>query len=161
MPLVNADVKIRKNTWYERNRHDPEWLKRHQEQGNEWRRNNKEAVKASYKKSKLKHPEKFLLKQAKKRSLDKGLEFSLVLDDIIIPECCPIMGEVLQYIPNGYSDYSPSIDRVDSKKGYVKDNIQIISSIANRMKWTATQEQLLTFARGVLALEGGLSLATR
>lgn len=31
----------------------------------------------------------------------------------------------------------------------------------NRMKWTATQEQLLTFAKGVLALEGGLSLATR
>jgi hypothetical protein len=70
------------------------------------------------------------------------------------------MGEIMQYIPDGYSDYSPSIDRIDCKRGYVKDNIQIISSIANRMKWTATQEQLLTFAKGVLALEGGLPLAS-
>lgn len=65
------------------------------------------------------------------------------------------MGEKLQYIPGGYSDYSPSIDRIDSTKGYTKDNIQIISSIANRMKWNATKEQLITFAKGILSLEIG------
>ena len=55
--------------------------------------------------------------------------------------------------PYGFNPYSPSIDRIDSTKGYIKDNIQVISSIANRMKWNATKEQLLTFCKGVLALE--------
>lgn len=140
-------------SWYERNKHDAEWLKQHQEKGNKWRRENKERVKESYIRSKLANPEKFLLKQAKQRAKEKDLEFSLTLEDIIIPEKCPIMGEVLNYIPNGYSDYSPSIDRVDSSRGYTKENIQIISSIANRMKWNATHEQLITFCKGVLARE--------
>ncbi len=158
--LVNADVPNPKSAWYHKNKQDPEWRKQHQEKGNAWRRANKDRVKASYKGQKLRRPEAWLLKQAKTRAKDKGLEFTLVLEDIVIPERCPIMGEILQYIPDGYSDYSPSIDRIDSKKGYVKENIQIISSIANRMKWTATQEQLTTFAKGVLALEGGLPLCS-
>lgn len=144
-----------KSAWYHKNKHDPEWLKQHQEKGNAWRRANKERVKASYKKQKLQRPEAWLLKQAKRRAKEKSLEFTLTLEDIKIPEKCPIMDKVLQYIPDGYSDYSPSIDRVDSSKGYTKDNIQIISTIANRMKWNATQEQLLTFCRGVLALQQG------
>ncbi len=49
-------------------------------------------------------------------------------------------------------------DRIDSANGYTKDNIQVISSIANRMKWNATKEQLLTFCKGVLSLEGRAGL---
>lgn len=136
-------------------KHDKEWLKTYREKNNLWRRENKEAVHASYIKQKLSKPEAWLLKQAKRRSVEKSLEFNLVLEDIVIPELCPIMGTKLQYIPGGYSDYSPSIDRIDSSKGYTKDNIQVISSIANRMKWNATKEQLITFAKGILALEIG------
>lgn len=135
-------------------KHDKEWLKAYREQNNKWRREHPEAVKASYIKQKLSKPELWLFKQAKKRAKDKQLEFTLVIEDIKIPQKCPIMHEALQYIPGGYSDYSPSIDRIDSSKGYTKDNIQIISSIANRMKWNATKEQLLTFCQGVLSLEG-------
>jgi hypothetical protein len=95
-----------------------------------------------------------LLKQAKTRAKLKGYEFNLVLEDIKIPQRCPIMGEVLEWIPDGFNPYAPSIDRIDSSKGYTKDNIQVISAIANRMKWNATKEQLLTFCQGVLSLEG-------
>lgn len=147
--------------WWADLKADPIRLAEHYAKQNKWRKENPSCGKQSHIKSKLSSPEKWLLRQAKTRAKDKQLEFDLTLEDIVIPERCPIMGEIMQYIPNGYSDYSPSIDRIDSKKGYVKDNIQIISSIANRMKWTATQEQLLTFAKGVLTLEGGLSLATR
>ena len=108
----------------------------------------------SYHRSKINNPEKWLLKQARKRAADKNLAFDLTLEDIVIPQRCPIMDVPLQYIPHQYSDYSPSIDRKDSSKGYTKNNIWIISTIANRMKWNATKEQLLTFCRGVLSLEG-------
>lgn len=64
------------------------------------------------------------------------------------------MDEPLEWIPFGYHPYSPSIDRKDSSKGYIKGNVWVISSIANRMKWNATKEQLLTFCQGVLSLEG-------
>ncbi len=94
-----------------------------------------------------------MYKQAKARAKLKGHDFTLTIEDVVIPEKCPIMGVKLEWIPYGFNPYSPSIDRIDSSKGYTKDNIQVISSIANRMKWNATKEQLLTFCKGVSALE--------
>ena len=41
---------------------------------------------------------------------------------------------------------SPSIDRIDSTKGYTKDNIQIISWRANRIKNDSTPEELMQIA---------------
>ena len=81
----------------------------------------------------------------KKRAKLKGFEFSLTLDDIPqIPDTCPVLG--IPIIPNdGISsptDNSPSIDRIDSKKGYVKGNIRIISNRANRIKSDATVDEL-------------------
>lgn len=134
-------------------KHDKDWLKAYREQNNRWRRENPEAVRASWKKQKENNPEKWLFKQAKSRAKLKGHEFNLELQDIVIPEKCPIMGVKMEWIPYGFNPYSPSIDRIDSTKGYTKDNIQVISSIANRMKWNATREQLITFCKGVLALE--------
>jgi hypothetical protein len=55
---------------------------------------------------------------------------------------CPIFGFNLEWNGNGFRETSPSIDRIDSSRGYTKDNIQIISWKANRIKGYATVEDL-------------------
>lgn len=132
---------------------DPVLWANHLEKQTKWRKENTELTARATIRYRLRSPERWLWNQARKRALVKKFEFTIKLEDVVIPECCPIMCVKLEYIPGGYYDYSPSIDRIDSTKGYTKDNIQIISSIANRMKWDATKEQLLTFCKGVLALE--------
>ena len=80
--------------------------------------------------------------QAKKRAKKKGIKFDLSPTEIpIIPELCPVLGIPIR-ITGELTDNSPSIDRIDNTKGYVKDNIRIISHRANRLKADATIEEL-------------------
>ena len=69
---------------------------------------------------------------AKLRAKQKGLEFTLVYDELVIPETCPVLG-----IPM----HVPSIDRNDHAKGYTPDNVTIMSWDANRLKNDGTLEQ--------------------
>jgi hypothetical protein len=87
--------------------------------------------------------ERRLLHGAQKRSNLKGLEINIKLEDIIIPPTCIYLGIPLD-------STNASLDRIDSTKGYIKGNIQVISALANRMKNDATIEELKAFATGVL-----------
>lgn len=51
--------------------------------------------------------------------------------------------------------YAYSLDRKDPTQGYTKDNVWVISQIANAMKWDSTKEERVLFANWVLSLEGG------
>ena len=86
--------------------------------------------------------EKRLLYYARKNAKRSGRECELTIDDIVIPEYCPVLGIKLEPGEKICSDTSPSIDRIDSTKGYTKDNIWIISNRANRIKNDATIEEI-------------------
>lgn len=99
-----------------------------------------------------------LLGLAVQRAKKKGLKFNITLDYIceIAPVRCPILDLELVY---GYgqltgkktvSENSPSIDRIDSSKGYIKGNVQVISYKANTMKSNANSEELVKFAVWVI-----------
>lgn len=89
-------------------------------------------------------------KAAKKRAAERGLEFNIEESDIIIPEICPILEVPFQFGTRNNYDYSPSLDRIDNTKGYIKGNIQVISKKANTMKNSATLEELQMFCKNVL-----------
>jgi hypothetical protein len=83
----------------------------------------------------------------RRRAKQLGIAFNLTTDDIVIPETCPILGIKLE-VGNGHSmRNSPSIDRIDPTKGYVRGNIQFISHKANTMKSDATLEELRMLVR--------------
>jgi hypothetical protein len=89
-----------------------------------------------------------LINASKQRAKDKNRVHEITVDDIkaIYPKDgkCPIFGFDLEFGNAGFRETSPSIDRIDSSKGYTVDNIQIISWKANRIKSYATVEELET-----------------
>ena len=99
------------------------------------------------------NPKMRLWRNAENRCRDKGREFTLTWGGFIDAwpknNRCPVFGFELVFGDDGPMgrNNSPSIDRIDSSKGYTDDNIQIISKLANSMKQNATEEQLLQFAR--------------
>jgi hypothetical protein len=68
--------------------------------------------------------------RAMSRAKQKNREFTITISDIVVPEICPVLNKLL--VPN--TEYAPSLDRVDSSKGYTKDNIRVISKRANTLK---------------------------
>lgn len=95
----------------------------------------------------------YLWKYAKARAIKKNLEFSIEKEDIILPDICPIMKI---HFDRNTIRYGYSIDRKDPNKGYTKDNIWVISQIANAMKWNSTREERISFANWVLTSEKGM-----
>lgn len=96
--------------------------------------------------SKEKDIRKYLYHSAKARAKQRNEEFSIEVEDIVIPDNCPIFGIPLKYHRGVKQDDSYSIDRIDSSKGYIKGNIWVISLRANRIKNDSTPEELRLIA---------------
>jgi hypothetical protein len=85
---------------------------------------------------------------AKKRAKECGFEFSLSLDDIVIPETCPILGVPIEdgtgrgRAMGNHNLNSASIDRIDNDVGYSPKNIAVISRRANRIKNDSSLSEL-------------------
>lgn len=98
---------------------------------------------------------KKMLSDASYRAARDGLEFSLVFSDITIPALCPMLGCPLSFNV-GSSDVSPSLDRIDSDRGYTIDNVQVLSTRANHLKRDATLSELIKLGQWASAYRESL-----
>lgn len=92
--------------------------------------------------SRDKNPLQYALGDAKRRADKKRIPFDITLEDISIPTHCPILNIPLYRTRGKHTDNSPSLDRIDNTKGYVKGNVAVISYKANRYKSDLTLEVL-------------------
>lgn len=113
-----------------------------------------------------------MFNNAKQRAAQSGLEFSITLNDIrqLAQNAthCPWLGVELRWHCNFGSSTgpgksrpwpnSPSLDRIDSSKGYVPGNIIIVSHRANAIKRDATEVELIEMGRRIAELKMQLVL---
>lgn len=86
-----------------------------------------------------------MLATARRRSKVMNWFMNIDESDIFIPARCPVFGTDLTLAPN--CGNSPSLDRADNTKGYVKGNVWVISDRANRLKRDGTAAEHEAIAR--------------
>lgn len=131
------DVKQKHSERMKNNRKDPEYVRKINEYGKNYYKSDHGRTKS-------------LLKSAKRRSYK--FDYHCDIDYYFILEklekgYCEATGIVFD--KNGEGDYSnhpysPSLDRVDSKKGYTKENVRMVIWQFNLMKGEVSDEYLLS-----------------
>lgn len=79
-------------------------------------------------------PKEVMVKAARQRAKEKGLEINITSDNFEIPKFCPVLGIKLKNGKGKTLPSSPSLDRINSNLGYTKGNIMVISWRANSLK---------------------------
>jgi hypothetical protein len=93
------------------------------------------------------NPKSCLINKAKHRAKKKGFEFSITVDDFDLPDVCPVLGIPLVIGNTKQANNSPTLDRLDSSKGYISGNVRVISWRANDIKRNSTIEELEAIIR--------------
>jgi hypothetical protein len=97
----------------------------------------------------------FILRYCKRRARMKGREFNLSSDWVLErlrAGVCEVTGlpfdvtNISRTDDQMTSPWRPSVDRIDSSKGYTEDNCQLVVLAYNRMKSDMTEEQMRTLA---------------
>jgi hypothetical protein len=101
----------------------------------------------------LKYNIKGMMKEFKRRTEKK--EYNIDIDEEYLEELfnkqkgiCSLTGRTLVFDVN--HENRLSLDRIDSNKGYIKDNIQWVCSIANNSKQDSTMKQYLKLCEDVI-----------
>lgn len=87
----------------------------------------------------------------------RGIYTNITIEDVWIKfleqnKRCALSGEELSF---DIQNQTASVDRIDSNKGYTKDNIQIIHKYLNTMKWDLTQEEFIEWCGKVWSFNNG------
>jgi hypothetical protein len=146
-----ANVRYRERHKERLSKEKADWLKANPEKRKATTARYRNKVKPLQEQHRRENFEWYMWNSIRTRSKRLGYDFNLELEDIVIPEVCPYLLQPLtRLVGQGRGDWNPSVDRIDTSKGYVKGNIEIVSDKANRMKNNATKEELIQFAKSVL-----------
>lgn len=96
------------------------------------------------------NPLYFMWSSARSRAKTNNIPFDIEIEDLIIPEYCPILELKLDYNQGKLGPNSYSLDKIIPEKGYVKGNVRIISHLANAMKQNANLDLLEKFSNNIL-----------
>lgn len=88
------------------------------------------------------YPAVRLLAKARQRAIKRGVPFSLTLEDVVVPDVCPVLGIPLAIGDKVFGPNSPTLDRLRSDLGYEPGNVAVISFRANLIKNNATAEEV-------------------
>ncbi len=83
-----------------------------------------------------------LLKTSRYRAKRDGIRHTLTLADIHVPERCPVLGLRLRPATGRAGPSSPSLDRINPRRGYVPDNVLVVSWRANALKKDSSPDEL-------------------
>lgn len=83
--------------------------------------------------------------RTKARAKKAGIPFELTrldISDMTVPITCPVLGIPLRMERGKRTDNSLSIDRIDSSKGYTRDNVVFVSWRVNWLKGNASLDEM-------------------
>lgn len=96
---------------------------------------------------------KRMVSSAKARANNVGMRCTIIAEDFIpLPLVCPLLGIRISWDGVGRGANSPSIDRIDSSKGYTKENTIIVSWRANWLKNNGTLNEFQTLVRNLAVI---------
>lgn len=107
----------------------------------------------------LKYKLQQALKGTRRRSKEKNIYNDLTLDYLMYlwekqSGKCALTGIQMTYkFYEGRVNTNLSVDRIDSTKGYSKDNVQLVCMAANQMKNDLSMQEFVEMCEAVLALE--------
>lgn len=109
----------------------------------------------------IKYRARTLWTSACSRAKKKGIEFNLTIqwiEDRLTQGYCSMTGlpfSIKQYSKNGNLDklspYAPSVDRINSDKGYTMDNVQLVLNNYNKFKSDSRTEDSIIIARALVS----------
>ncbi len=103
------------------------------------------------------NPASYIFRGTKSRANKRGIEFSITLADVPVPQDCPCCGRELKLrtgpVQKGPSDASPSIDRINPTRGYVPGNVAVICWRCNELKRDASIAELRTILSWLESLQ--------
>jgi hypothetical protein len=152
-PVKKANQKWQEENPTKRRQLEKKYRLRHPgrkaEGSRKWYRKNMSKKKAYTRQYHASNQQKVMWTASRARAKTKKFEFSILQNEIVIPEFCPVLGVPLEKGRKKSGPCSPTVDRIIPSKGYISGNVWVISHRANTIKSDATPGELRAIATAV------------